>query len=70
MYIDFGKYGEYELKMAPDGERMAGSAKDQPAEWRNAERLRGLNERPTKRGRDEACWGCKEGCGDCGRDKD
>ena len=71
VYIDWGKYGEYELKMAPNGESMAGSAKGQPDNWRKAERLRGLGEPPNplkKRGRDDGCGGCKKGCDGCGRD--
>ena len=69
VFIHWGKYGEYELKMAPDGESMAGSAKGNPAEWRRAARLWGLDKKPlTKRGREEACGGCKKGCGECGRE--
>ena len=68
VYIDWGKYGEYELKMAPNGESMAGGAKGDPENWRKAERLRGLNEPPKKRARDDGCGGCKKGCDGCGRD--
>ena len=72
VYINWGKYGEYELRMAPDGESMTGSAKGQPENWRKATRVRGLGEvryiNLNKRGRDEACGGCKSGCGGCGRD--
>ena len=70
VYIDWGQYGEYELKMAEDGESMTGSAKGQPDNWRKASRLRGLSEPRDpelgKRGRD-GCGGCKIGCGECGR---
>ena len=73
VYINWGKYGEYELKMAPDGESMTGSAKGELAAWRKAVRLRGIDKLPTpekwknKRGR-EGCGGCKKGCGECGRE--
>lgn len=68
VYIEWGKYGEYELQMAPDGESMTGGAKGNPAEWRKAVRLWSLDKKPlSKRGR-EGCGGCKKGCGDCGRD--
>ena len=67
VYINWGKYGEYELTMAPDGESMEGSAKGNPEQWRKAARLRGLDT-PKKRGRDDGCGGCKKGCGGCGRD--
>ena len=46
VYIDWGKYGEYELKMAPNGESMAGSAKGQPDNWRKAKRLRSTGLQP------------------------
>ena len=76
VHIDWDKYGKYELKMAPDGESMAGSAEGHPAQWRKAERLRGLDEKPSpmsmalkKRDR-EGCGGCKKGCGGCGREDD
>ena len=71
VYINWGKYGEYELKMAADGESMTGSAKGRPENWRKAERLRSLgdasNPFKNKRSR-EGCGGCKKGCGECGRD--
>ena len=72
VYIDWGKYGKYELKMSEDGEDMAGSAKGQPENWRRASRVRGLDELPNvlkKRSR-EGCGGCKKGCGECGRGDD
>merc|ERR1719502_1976289 len=34
VYINWGKYGEYELVLAADGETMAGSAKGKPENWR------------------------------------
>ena len=70
IYINWGKFGEYELKVAPDGVSMTGSAKGQPDNWRTATRLRGLHEPPDrskKRIRD-GCGGCKKGCGECGRE--
>ena len=70
VYINWAKYGEYELKISPDGESMEGSAKDQPDNWRKAFRIRGLGEAPKKRDRDEGCGGCKKGCGACGRGDD
>ena len=39
VHIDWGKYGNYELVMAEDGQSMAGSAKGQPDNWRKAKRL-------------------------------
>jgi len=44
VYVNWGKYGEYELVMAADGETMAGSAKGQPDNWRKAQRLRPLGD--------------------------
>ena len=77
VYINWGKYGEYVLKMAPDGESMTGSAKGQPDNWRKAARLRGLDEpaapksASSKGKRDrEGCGGCKKGCGQCGGEDD
>ena len=78
VYIDWGKYGEYELTVAADGESMVGSVKGQPDAWRKATRLRSLPASlPTpdepnpmgKRSR-EGCGGCRKGCGDCGRGDD
>ena len=83
VHINWGKFGEYELKMSPDGESMTGSAKGRPSEWRKAKRLRGIGMMPTptttpsqsidtpmkKRGR-EGCGGCKKGCGECGRENE
>ena len=69
VHINWDRFGEYELKMAPDGESMTGSAKGHPQEWRKAERLGPLDETRNvikKRGR-EGCGGCKKGCGECGR---
>ena len=70
VYINWGKYGEYELRMAPDGASMEGSAKGQPDNWRKAFRLRGLGEHAKKRDRGENCGGCKKGCNECGRGDD
>ena len=36
--INWGKYGEYELRMAADGLSMDGCAKGQPTNWRKATR--------------------------------
>ena len=44
VYINWGKYGEYTLVVAADGMSMAGSAKDQPDNWRKATRTRTLGE--------------------------
>jgi hypothetical protein len=41
-----GKYGEYELVLAEDGETMAGSAKGVPDNWRKAKRLRSTGLQP------------------------
>ena len=68
VYIDWGQYGEYELKMAPDGESLVGSEKGKLANWRKATRIRGLDEMPLKKRGREGCGGCKKGCEDCGRD--
>lgn len=70
IYINWGKYGEYELTMAADGESMAGSAKGKPEKWRKATRIRGLDEMLWKKRGREGCGGCKKGCGECGRDED
>ena len=72
VHISWGRFGEYELKMAPDGESMEGSAKGQPDNWRRASRIRSLNEfiSPFKKRGREGCGGCKKGCGGCGRDDD
>lgn len=42
LYINWGKYGEYDLIIAADGESMTGSAKGQPDNWRKMTRLRTL----------------------------
>lgn len=42
MYINWGKYGEYELVVSADGQTMQGSAKGQPDNWRRCRRLRAL----------------------------
>ena len=70
VYINWGKFGEYELKIAPDGESMVGSAKGQPDNWRKAERTQHLSEASSKKRGREGCGGCKKGCGDCGREND
>ena len=44
LYINWGKYGEYELTIAADGQTMAGSAKGKPDNWRKARRLGSLGE--------------------------
>ena len=44
VYINWGKYGEYTMVVAADGMSMAGSAKDQPDNWRKATRTRTLGE--------------------------
>lgn len=41
VYINWGKFGEYELKIAEDGLSMAGSAKGNPDNWRKATRRGG-----------------------------
>jgi len=40
--INWGKFGEYELVLAADGQTMAGSAKGQPDNWRRATRIKAL----------------------------
>ena len=67
VYINWGRYGEYELKMAHDGESMTGSAKGNAVEWRSAVRLRSLSEmkQKSKRRERESCHGCKAGCMEC-----
>ena len=42
VYINWGKFGEYELLLSADGENMVGSAKGQPDNWRKAKRLKAL----------------------------
>ena len=42
LYINWGKFGEYELTIAADGESMTGSAKGKPDNWRKMKRLRTL----------------------------
>ena len=42
IYINWGKYGEYVLVIAADGQTMSGSAKGQPDNWRKMVRLRTL----------------------------
>lgn len=44
LYINWGKYGEYELTIAADGESMEGSAKGQPTNWRRAKRIQALGD--------------------------
>lgn len=39
LYINWGKYGEYDLTLAADGQSMAGSAKGAPDNWRKGNRL-------------------------------
>ena len=39
LYINWGKYGEYELTISEDGQYMEGSAKGQPDNWRTMRRL-------------------------------
>jgi hypothetical protein len=40
--INWGKYGEYELTIAPDGKSLEGGAKGAPANWRKATPIRSL----------------------------
>ena len=40
--INWGKYGEYELVIAEDGLTAAGSAKNDPDNWRKLMRMRTL----------------------------
>merc|ERR1719263_2191246 len=42
VHINWGKYGEYELKIEADGKSMSGSAKGQPDNWRKAKWLQAL----------------------------
>ena len=42
VYINWGKYGEYVLTIAEDGQTMSGSAKGQPDNWRKMKRLKAL----------------------------
>ena len=44
VFINWGKYGEYVLTIAEDGQTMSGSAKGQPDNWRKATRTRTLGE--------------------------
>ena len=39
IYINWGKYGEYELEVAADGSSAVGSAKGQPDKWRKMTNL-------------------------------
>ena len=39
IYINWGKYGEYELEVAADGLSAVGSAKGQPDKWRKMKYL-------------------------------
>jgi len=39
VYINWGKYGEYELQVAADGASAVGSAKGQPDKWRKMTNL-------------------------------
>ena len=39
IYINWGKYGEYELEVAADGLSAVGSAKGQPDNWRRMRNL-------------------------------
>lgn len=81
VHIAWGRYGEYELKMAPDGESMTGSAKGLPEQWRTATRLRAVDASTRRQAIDaitagtskhkrdrEGCGGCKKGCEGCGRE--
>lgn len=43
-YINWGKYGEYELVLSADGQTMAGSAKGVPDNWRKAKRIQALGD--------------------------
>lgn len=40
--IDWGKFGQYELSVAPDGLTMQGSARGDPSAWRRATRIRSI----------------------------
>ena len=42
VYINWGKYGEYELVIAEDGASASGSAKGQPDNWRRMRKLGAL----------------------------
>lgn len=42
VFIDWGKYGQYELAVAADGSRAAGSVKGQPDNWRKMRYLGAL----------------------------
>ena len=42
MYINWGKYGEYELVVSENGMEMVGSAKGQPNNWRKLKRIGSL----------------------------
>ena len=42
IHISWGKYGNYELIVADDGQSMAGSAVGQPTNWRKATRVKTL----------------------------
>jgi len=44
VYINWGKFGEYELVIAADGQSMVGSAKGKPENWRKATRLKSLGD--------------------------
>ena len=39
VYINWGKYGEYELELDPSGDYMSGSVKGKPDDWRKATRF-------------------------------
>jgi len=39
VYINFGKYGEYLVKLSEDGTTFDGSAKGDPANWRKGTRI-------------------------------
>ncbi|KAL1527985.1 hypothetical protein AB1Y20_009356 [Prymnesium parvum] len=39
VYINFGKYGEYLVKLSEDGSEFEGAAKGDPSNWRKGKRL-------------------------------
>ena len=43
VYINWGKFGEYELVISEDGMSMSGSAKGNAANWRKATRMGGID---------------------------
>ncbi|KAL3893630.1 MAG: hypothetical protein SGPRY_014097, partial [Prymnesium sp.] len=43
VFINFGKYGEYVVKLSEDGSSFEGSAKGDPSNWRKGTRLGACN---------------------------